>query len=63
MRNRIYSRPEKHIALVTHGAFLHYFTEDWTGYEKARGMDFYMKDQLILMWLTLILCRHRLSEL
>lgn len=38
MRNWIYKRPEQHIALVTHGAFLHYFTEDWTGYEKARGM-------------------------
>ncbi|KAJ5204600.1 phosphoglycerate mutase family protein-like protein [Penicillium cinerascens] len=37
MRNWIYNRPEKHIALVTHGAFLHYFTEDWTAYEKSRG--------------------------
>lgn len=38
MRNWIYNRPEKHIALVTHGAFLHYFTEDWTAYDKSRGM-------------------------
>ncbi|KAJ5522796.1 phosphoglycerate mutase family protein-like protein [Penicillium frequentans] len=37
MRNWIYQRPEKHIALVTHGAFLHYFTEDWTGYAKEKG--------------------------
>lgn len=38
MRNWIYNRPEKNVALVTHGGFLHYFTEDWTGYEKHRGM-------------------------
>jgi hypothetical protein len=37
MRNWIYNRPEKHIALVTHGGFLHYFTEDWTGYVKGKG--------------------------
>lgn len=37
MRNWIYNRPEKHIALVTHGAFLHYFTEDWAGYAKEKG--------------------------
>jgi hypothetical protein len=26
--------------------FLHYFTEDWTGYEKARGMAFLEKSKL-----------------
>ncbi|GLI72281.1 hypothetical protein PoHVEF18_000451 [Penicillium ochrochloron] len=36
MRNWIYNRPERHIALVTHGGFLHYFTEDWTGYVKGK---------------------------
>ncbi|KAJ5732874.1 phosphoglycerate mutase family protein-like protein [Penicillium manginii] len=38
LRNWIYNRPEKHIALVTHGGFLHYLTEDWNGYEKANGI-------------------------
>ena len=38
MRDWIYNRPEKHIALVTHGGFLHYMTEDWTGYVKGKGM-------------------------
>jgi hypothetical protein len=38
MRNWIYNRSEKHIALVTHGGFLHYFTEDWTGYLKGKGV-------------------------
>lgn len=37
LRNWIYNRPEKNIALVTHGGFLHYLTEDWTGYDRARG--------------------------
>jgi hypothetical protein len=46
MRNWIYNRPEKHIALVTLGGFLHYFTEDWTDYEKARGMAFLEKSKL-----------------
>ncbi|KAL2822255.1 histidine phosphatase superfamily [Aspergillus cavernicola] len=40
MRNWIYNRSEKHIALVTHGGFLHYFTEDWTGCEKAQGTGY-----------------------
>jgi broad specificity phosphatase PhoE len=25
------------IVVVTHGGFLHYFTEDWTGHEKLQG--------------------------
>ncbi|KAE8343330.1 hypothetical protein BDV24DRAFT_161767 [Aspergillus arachidicola] len=40
MRNWIYNRPEKHIALVTHGGFLHYFTEDWKGYVKGKGTGY-----------------------
>lgn len=38
LRTWIYNRPEEHIALVTHGGFLHYLTEDWTGYVKGKGM-------------------------
>lgn len=33
----LYARPKKHILLVTHGAFLHYLTEDWTGDDPIRG--------------------------
>ncbi|KAJ5279995.1 phosphoglycerate mutase family protein-like protein [Penicillium angulare] len=40
MRNWIYSRPEKHVALVTHGGFLHYFTEDWRGYVRRKGTGY-----------------------
>jgi broad specificity phosphatase PhoE len=28
---------DKDIVVVTHGGYLHYFTEDWTGYEKFLG--------------------------
>jgi broad specificity phosphatase PhoE len=38
LRKWIYNRPEKHLALVSHGGFLHYLTEDWTGYDIARGI-------------------------
>jgi hypothetical protein len=37
MRTLIYNSPESHVALVTHGGFLHYLTEDWSGYVKANG--------------------------
>ena len=30
-------RPEKEIVVVTHGGFLHYFTEDWTNSEVYPG--------------------------
>ncbi|KFY11301.1 hypothetical protein V492_04533 [Pseudogymnoascus sp. VKM F-4246] len=28
---------DAHIAVVTHGGFLHFATEDWTGYNKVKG--------------------------
>ncbi len=36
-RRWLKSRPEKEIVLVTHGHFLHYFTEDWTDFNKVAG--------------------------
>lgn len=36
-RQWLKARPEKEIVLVTHGGFVHYFTEDWSGYVEARG--------------------------
>ena len=29
------SRPEKHVVAVTHGAFLHYLTEDWADFDEV----------------------------
>ncbi|KAK9320831.1 histidine phosphatase superfamily [Lipomyces orientalis] len=37
LRLWLWQRPESHIILVTHGAFLHYLTEDWTSYDPNRG--------------------------
>jgi len=37
LRVWLWKRPEEHIVLVTHGAFLHYLTEDWTGMFPPRG--------------------------
>ena len=31
------SDEDKEIIIVTHGAFLHYFTENWEGFDPARG--------------------------
>ncbi|KAF2186202.1 phosphoglycerate mutase-like protein [Zopfia rhizophila CBS 207.26] len=31
LRSWLFRRTEEHILMVTHGAFLHYLTEDWTG--------------------------------
>ena len=28
---------DRHIVVVTHGGYLHYFTEDWEGHEKFTG--------------------------
>ena len=36
-RQWLKARPEKEIVLVTHGGFVHYFTEDWSGYVESRG--------------------------
>ena len=36
-RQWLKARPEKEIVLVTHGGFLHYFTEDWTDFNKIMG--------------------------
>ncbi|KAJ9620256.1 hypothetical protein H2203_008021 [Taxawa tesnikishii (nom. ined.)] len=36
-RKWLAERKEKHIVVVTHGGFLHYFTEDWTGSNKFAG--------------------------
>jgi len=32
-----YADKEIHIAVVTHGGFLHYFTEDWNGHDRFVG--------------------------
>lgn len=37
-RQWLKARSEKEIVLVTHGGFLHYFTEDWTDYKEALGV-------------------------
>lgn len=37
LRAWLYQRPEKNIVLVSHGAFLHYFSEDWTFFDGAKG--------------------------
>jgi len=37
LRTWLYQRPEKNILLVSHGAFLHYFSEDWTFFDGAKG--------------------------
>ncbi|KAF2468576.1 phosphoglycerate mutase-like protein [Lindgomyces ingoldianus] len=37
LRTWLFQRPESHVLLVTHGAFLHYLTEDWTGDDPVRG--------------------------
>ncbi|GAB7363414.1 hypothetical protein MBLNU230_g3691t1 [Neophaeotheca triangularis] len=36
-RQWLMARPEKEIVVVTHGGFLHYFTEDWTGDNRFPG--------------------------
>ncbi|KAF8859758.1 phosphoglycerate mutase family protein-like protein [Acephala macrosclerotiorum] len=37
LRKWLWRRPEKEIVLVTHGAFLHYLTEDWDNFEASHG--------------------------
>lgn len=36
-RKWLMSRPEKDIVVVTHGGFLHYFTDDWAEASKFHG--------------------------
>lgn len=36
-REWLYNRPEKEIAVVTHGGFLHYFTQDWSDTHRMDG--------------------------
>lgn len=36
-RQWLKARPEEAIVVVTHGGFLHYFTEDWSDFNKAMG--------------------------
>ena len=50
LRSWLWNRPEKHIALVSHGAFLHYLTEDWATYDRARGMETTTTTIMILNW-------------
>lgn len=38
VRQWLRARPEKAIVLVTHGGFVHHFTEDWTGYKESLGL-------------------------
>jgi broad specificity phosphatase PhoE len=45
LRAWLYQRPEARILLVTHGAFLHYLTEDWTGDDPKRGIQDSSKHQ------------------
>ena len=37
VREWLQSRKEDHIVVVTHGGFLHYLTEDWSGYNHLSG--------------------------
>lgn len=37
-RRWLKARPEKEIVMVTHGGFLHYFTEDWEDSSEYQGM-------------------------
>jgi broad specificity phosphatase PhoE len=39
-RRWLKARPEKEIIVVTHGGFLHYFTEDWEDSSHYQGMSF-----------------------
>ncbi|KAI9741313.1 MAG: hypothetical protein M1834_003030 [Cirrosporium novae-zelandiae] len=38
-RQWLKARPEKEIVVITHGGFLHFFTEDWTGSATSKCTD------------------------
>ena len=38
VREWLKARPEKEIVVVTHGGFLHFFTEDWSDTARFAGM-------------------------
>ncbi|KAJ5760397.1 hypothetical protein N7520_007553 [Penicillium odoratum] len=40
LRTWLWRLPHEHVVLVTHGAFLHYLTEDWTFYDRQRGTGY-----------------------
>ncbi|KAJ9654226.1 hypothetical protein H2198_006686 [Neophaeococcomyces mojaviensis] len=41
LRSWLYQRSESNILFVTHGAFLHFLTEDWTGDDPVRGTGYH----------------------
>ncbi|KAF2098278.1 phosphoglycerate mutase family protein [Rhizodiscina lignyota] len=58
-RQWLRERKEKNIVMVTHGGFLHYFTEDFDGYDTFNGEKFQQKlesesdvDERILIWMS-----------
>ena len=38
VRRWVREREEGEVVLVTHGGFLHYFTQDWGDYDETMGM-------------------------
>ena len=38
LRSWLYQRSELRILFVTHGAFLHYLAEDWSGDDSEKGI-------------------------
>ncbi|KAK9241758.1 histidine phosphatase superfamily [Lipomyces tetrasporus] len=47
LRSWLWQRPESHIVLLTHGAFLHYLTEDW---HIIRPEERYISDKSLLYY-------------
>ncbi|THZ00685.1 phosphoglycerate mutase-like protein [Aureobasidium pullulans] len=40
LRATLYAHPSEAVILVTHGAFLHYLTADWSSFDGARGTGY-----------------------
>ncbi|MCJ1307624.1 hypothetical protein MMC25_001271 [Agyrium rufum] len=40
LRTWLFKRPESRSVYVTHGAFLHFLTEDWTGDDPEKGTGY-----------------------